>query len=124
MAEDKGNKVGMALESPEALIISISKDVERLTASVHENALLFHANQQALNTLIAEHREHKAIDDHYHKDFKEMHLQMYGSAETPGLVTHVHDLKGKVGSMWKVVWAFIGSLATGVAGYLLSSLKP
>jgi len=120
---DIEKKVGMALESPEALIVSISKDVERLTASVHENTLLFHANQQALNTLIAELREHKAIDDHVHKDFRAMQVHMYGTAETPGLVTHVHDLKGKVGSIWKVVWSFIGAMATGIAGYMVSHLK-
>ncbi len=124
MNEDpQHKKAGMALESPEALIISISKDVERLTAAVHENSVLFHANQQQLNTLIAELREHKAIDDHVHRDFKDLHIHVFGSPETPGLVTHVHDLKGKVGSMWKLIWAFLGSMATGVAGYLISTLK-
>lgn len=110
----------MSLESPEAMMISISKDVERLTATVHENAVLFRENQHALNTLIAELREHKAIDDRVHNDFHRMQERIYGTTAEVGLVTHMHDLQGKVGSIWRLVWAFLGSLATGVAGYLLS----
>ena len=114
----------MPLESPEAMLIAISKDVEQLTATVHENAVLFRENQHAMNTLIAELREHKAIDDRVHSDFQRMQEQIYGTPAEVGLVTHMHDLKGKVGSVWKVIWSFIGALATGVAGYLISSLKP
>lgn len=110
----------MALESPEAMIISLSKDVERLTATVHENAVLFRENQHALNSLIAEMREHKAVDDRVHTDFQKMQEQIYGTPAEVGLVTHIHDLKSKVGSVWTLIWAFLGSLATGLAGYLLS----
>jgi len=110
----------MALESPEALIISLSKDVERLTATVHENAVLFRENQHALNTLLSEMREHKAIDDLIHIDFARLQQQVYGSHQEVGIITTIHDLQGKVGSIWRLVWAFLGSLATGVAGYLLS----
>jgi hypothetical protein len=114
----------MALESPEAMIISLSKDVERLTSSMHENAVLFRENQHALNTLIAEMREHKAVDDRVHNDFQKMQEQIYGTPSEVGLVTHMHDLKGKVSSVWKIIWAFLGSLATGFAGYLLANFKP
>ncbi len=115
-------KAGMALESPEAMIISLSKDVERLTATVHENAILFRENQHAMNTLIAELREHKAVDDRIHTDFTHMQQLVYGTHAEVGIVTHLHDLQGKVGSMWKLIWAFLGSIATGVAGYLLSTI--
>ena len=110
----------MALESPEAMIISLSKDVERLTSTVHDNAILFRENQHALNTLIAEMREHKAVDDRIHVDFSRLQQQVYGSHQEVGIITTLHDLQGKVGSVWKLVWAFLGSLATGLAGYLLS----
>jgi hypothetical protein len=110
----------MALESPEAMIISLSKDVERLTATVHDNAILFRENQQALNALIAEMREHKAVDDRLYGDFHRMQEQVYGTGAQVGLVTHVHDLKGKVGAVWRVIWSFIGAVATGIAGFLVS----
>lgn len=112
----------MALESPEAMIISLSKDVERLTATVHENAVLFRENQHALNTLIAELREHKAVDDRIHVDFSRMQQQIYGTHSEVGIVTTIHDLQSKVGSMWKVIWTFIGGLATGIAGYMISTV--
>lgn len=124
MSEQSEKRITMALESPEAMIISLSKDVDRLMATVHENATLFRENQHALNTLIAELREHKAIDDSIHKEFHNLQVHVYGTPGQAGLVTHVHDLKGKVGSIWKVIWAFMGSVATGLAGYLVANFKP
>jgi len=112
----------MALESPEAMIISLSKDVERVTAAVHENAVLFHENQKALQTLLIELREHKAIDDMIHQDVKLMQERLYGIQGSPGITTKVHDLDNKVSNMWKTLWAAIGALVTGGVGLFLSKL--
>ena len=105
----------MALESPEAMIVSISKDVERVTAAVAENAILFRENQHALQKLLIELREHKAVDDMIHKDVSLMQERIYGVQGQPGLVTKVHDVENKVGNMWKVLWATIGAVVTGAA---------
>lgn len=110
----------MALESPEVLIMSLSKDIERLTATVAENAVLFRENQHALTQLIAELREHKAIDDAIHIDFRKMQDHLYGTSTTSGIVTKVHTVEGKIGSLWKLLWATIGSVATGGVSILFS----
>lgn len=113
----------MSLESTEAMIVSISKDVERVTAAVEENAILFRENQKSLQTLLIELREHKAIDDMIHQDVKLMQERVFGIQGQPGLVTKVHDVENKVGNMWKVLWATIGAAATGLVGTILKVLQ-
>lgn len=113
----------MALESPEVLIMSVSKDVERLTVAVAENAALFKENQHALTQLIAEMREHKAVDDLIHTEFTKMQSQIYGTTSEPGLVTKVHDINGKMGNIWKVLWSAIATAVTTGVGLLFAKIN-
>jgi len=110
----------MALESPEVLIMSLSKDVEQLEQLVKENAVLFRENQHSLTQLIAELREHKAIDDAIHADFRRIQEQIYGSGSVTGMVTKVHDNSAKIGNIWKLLWATIASMTTGAISLILS----
>lgn len=112
----------MSILSPEAALVSISKDVERLTSIVTESALLFRDNQQALNLLIGELREHKAVDDIFHDGFKVLQNEVFGAGTQVGLVTKVYDNSGKIGSIWKVLWSAIGAVVTACVAYVVSRL--
>ncbi len=113
----------MSFQSPEAAIVSLSKDVEQLAVVVRESTLLFRDNQHALNTLISEMREHKAVDDIFHDGFKLTQNEVFGAGTQVGLVTKVYDNSGKIGSIWKVLWSAIGAFATAGVAYLVSRLS-
>lgn len=99
--------------TPESLILSVSKDVEALTKTVHDSAMLFRENQAMLNQVLRDMQEHKSLDAKIHADFTTMQTHVFGTPQDAGLVTKVHDLNGKVGSMWKLLWAIITAAVTG-----------
>lgn len=108
---------------PEVLIMSISKDVEALAKLCTSNQELFRENQSNLNRLLADMQEHKAIDNRFYSEFSAMQLQIYGSGAEPGMKTRLHETEGRVGNMWKVVWAAIATFATSAVVYFFTSLK-
>ena len=103
----------MAETNPELLILSVSKDVEALTKSMQDCTLLFRENQAMLNQVLRDMQEHKSLDAKIHADFITMQTHVFGTPQDAGLVTKVHDLNGKVGSLWKLLWAIITSAVAG-----------
>jgi len=111
------------MQSTEVLLMSVSKDIERLTGSVQEMSALFQENQRSLNQLIIELREHKATDSTIHADFARMQQHMYGTPGMPGLLSNVHDIGGKMGNIWKVLWTTIAAVVTTAVGVFFTKLS-
>lgn len=109
------------MENPETVIVSLAKDVEALAKVTTDNAILFKENQSMLNRLLADMQEHKAMDNKIHQDFTTMQTHIFGSPSEPGLITKVHDMEGKMGNLWKLLWTMIASAVTG--GGLFTFLK-
>lgn len=97
----------------ETQILSVSKDVEALTNVVRDNAMLFRENQAMLNQVLRDMQEHKSLDNKIHNDFTIMQTHIFGTPQDAGLLTKVHDLNGKMGSIWKLLWAIITAAVTG-----------
>lgn len=117
------HEVKMLLQDPQVLVMSVSKDVEALTASVKDSIALFRENQTLLNHLLADMQEHTALDRHIHAEFAALQGDINGTQDRPGVKTRLHDVEGKMANIWKVLWSVIATAITSAAAYMIANFK-
>lgn len=113
----------MVESDPKLLILTVSKDLESLTASVKDSIALFRENQSLLNHLLADMQEHTALDKHIHAEFAALQGDINGTQDRPGVKTRLHDVEGKMANIWKVLWSVIATAVTSAAAYMVANFK-